>query len=169
MERLAQAFVETVEDSCERMQVAGSVRRKKPRPSDIEIVVGPAIGVVQADQLGLLGEVVKSEHKVNLFDLKCDRLLDRGILEKRQKSNGRTSWGEKAKLGIAYLDGEWAPYGGSVLRGAGHPLLATGGTDGAEAQAIPGQVTKLRGAKRPGHCPVPLVLGLRARASSTGC
>jgi hypothetical protein len=39
----------------------------------------------------------------------CKELIRRGVLEKRQKSNGQIAWGEKAKLGIVYLGGEWAP------------------------------------------------------------
>jgi hypothetical protein len=109
-ERLAQELVGLLEDSCVRIQVAGSVRRKKPRPSDIEIVVEPIIGEIrQVDLLGNPGEPIKSSHRINLFDERCKELIRRGMLEKRQKSNGQTAWGEKAKLGIIYLGGEWAP------------------------------------------------------------
>jgi hypothetical protein len=39
----------------------------------------------------------------------CKELIRRGVLEKRQKSNGQTARGERTKLGIVYLGGEWAP------------------------------------------------------------
>jgi DNA polymerase/3'-5' exonuclease PolX len=109
MERLARKFIETVEDSCVRIQVAGSVRRRKPFPSDIEIVVEPKFrkDPQPAEFWGTTEPI--DAYTVNLFDECCKELIRCGILEKRQKSNGHTSWGEKAKLGILYLGGEWAP------------------------------------------------------------
>jgi DNA polymerase/3'-5' exonuclease PolX len=111
MERLAQGFVETVEDSYVRIQVAGSVRRKKANPSDIEIVVEPRFEWTAPPMQNRMFSVEGDPEPVgiNLFDERCRELLRRGVLEKRQKSNGHTSWGEKAKLGILYLGGEWAP------------------------------------------------------------
>jgi DNA polymerase/3'-5' exonuclease PolX len=109
MERLARKFVEAVEDSCVRIEVAGSVRRKKANPSDIEIVVEPKFrkDPQPAEFWGTTEPI--DEYTVNLFDEYCKELIRCGILEKRQNSLGRTSWGEKAKLGILYLGGEWAP------------------------------------------------------------
>jgi DNA polymerase/3'-5' exonuclease PolX len=111
MERLAQAFVETVRDSCERIQVAGSIRRKKPCPSDIEIVVEPKFEYRLLPGQRPMFELRNKPEAIcaNLFDERCKELLAQGILEKRQNSLGRTAWGERTKLGIVYLDGEWAP------------------------------------------------------------
>jgi len=38
-ERLAQSFIEEIRPFCERIQVAGSVRRKKPEVKDVDLVM----------------------------------------------------------------------------------------------------------------------------------
>ncbi len=40
-ERVARAIVEALAPACERIEIAGSVRRRKPEVSDIELVVVP--------------------------------------------------------------------------------------------------------------------------------
>ena len=99
MERLARKFVETVEDSCVRVQVAGSVRRKKANPSDIEIVVEPKFEWTVPPVQNRLCSMKDDPEPVgiNQLDEYCTELIRCGVLEKRQKPNGHTSWGEKEK------------------------------------------------------------------------
>jgi len=88
-ERMAQNFVSLAATSpampVERIAIAGSIRRRKSFPNDIEIVLVPRF----------------QDDKVNLFDVFCDQLLDAGRLEKRLVGKTQaTRWGERTKLAI---------------------------------------------------------------------
>ena len=76
----------------QRTLIAGSVRRHKPDPGDIEIVCIP-----------------RCNPNENLFDTRCKQLLERGTLEKRQGKDGSTAWGEKMKRALYYPGGERGP------------------------------------------------------------
>jgi len=78
---------------CERIEVAGSIRRQKSTVGDIELLFIPRFG----------SRVVAPE----LFPCHCDLalkaiedLLHRKILTKRLNKNGGTAWGEKNKLAV---------------------------------------------------------------------
>lgn len=49
--KIAEHYVDLFAPHCERIQIAGSIRRKKPQVKDIEIVAEPRI-VVQKDMFG---------------------------------------------------------------------------------------------------------------------
>jgi hypothetical protein len=90
VERLAWNLAETLRDSCVRIQVAGGVRRKKPNPSDIEIVVEPLIEWEPVTtQIIMFGPEPLEMHPVNLFDERCKELIRRGVLEKRRHTSRR--------------------------------------------------------------------------------
>ena len=72
-----------------RIVEAGSIRRRKPQPNDIELVIEPRF-----DGAGL-----------NLFDARCQTLIERGVLEKRASRSGSTAWGEKAKRSVYFVPG----------------------------------------------------------------
>lgn len=81
---------------CERIEVAGSLRRQRETIGDIELVAVPRYGEASRD---LFHEVI--EPGVNLLDLACDRLFVEGALGKRYDKNGRPRWGSGLK---------WATY-----------------------------------------------------------
>lgn len=90
--RIASEIVPLLAPFCERIEIAGSIRRRRPQVGDIEILCIPKI----------------EERPDGLFDLiscdllneECDKLLAGGTLAKRIGKNGSTSWGPKNKLGV---------------------------------------------------------------------
>ena len=40
-QEMAEALVELLAPACERIEIAGSIRRKKPNPNDVEVVAAP--------------------------------------------------------------------------------------------------------------------------------
>jgi DNA polymerase/3'-5' exonuclease PolX len=90
---MAEALVELLAPACERVEIAGSVRRQKAKPNDIEIVAVPKL----------------TGRGRNLCDLACEDLLRAGQLEKRPDSRGRHCWGTGIKRAIFYQGSDYAP------------------------------------------------------------
>lgn len=114
--KAAQRLRAHLEPFCERVEVAGSIRRGKPQVSDIEIVAIPkrAAGAVQGDtspqQMSLFGEpvVVQPAAQVtcNLLDEELARMVARGML-RREPPPGwdvRIAWGERYKKAWLHLN-----------------------------------------------------------------
>lgn len=94
----------TLADFCERWEIAGSIRRKKPLVSDIEIVYVPVLGVrpkkINAtDQMefGIAPKEPEMEEFAYL-DEAIEALMGEGILEKRRKKDGSVMFGKWVKL-----------------------------------------------------------------------
>lgn len=90
---VADGLVELLSPVCERIEIAGSLRRKKLRVGDVELVYVPKTRPVT----DLLGEVCAVH---NLVDELLSDLIADGRLEKRLNVKGSTSWGEKNKLAL---------------------------------------------------------------------
>jgi len=78
---------------CVRCKVAGSIRRKKPMVSDIEILFIPA-----TDQVEDLDDLFR--HKIPVdYLVKALKIMEaNGILERRKKKNDQETYGEWIKL-----------------------------------------------------------------------
>lgn len=85
--------------TCNKIEIAGSVRRLKPMPGDIELVVEPAY---QYPQATFLSET--ADRGINLFDAHLDTLLTQGVLEKRYDTKGHPRWGARAKLAVFFYE-----------------------------------------------------------------
>ena len=70
----AKALIGELSDSCERIQVAGSIRRGKPDVGDIELVAIPRL---ETEPDGMFGE-----HQLNRLTERVDDLIAAGILRK---------------------------------------------------------------------------------------
>jgi len=90
---MAEVLVELLAPACRRIEIAGSVRRQKAKPNDIEIVCEPKL----------------TDQGRNLCDLACADLLRTGQLEKRPDSRGRHCWGTGIKRAIFYQGSNYAP------------------------------------------------------------
>jgi DNA polymerase/3'-5' exonuclease PolX len=90
---LARLLVKILEPACERICIAGSLRRGKPEVGDIEIVYVPKVTKIPD---GLFSETIES----NQADKLIVELVANGILNKRPSKNGTFSWGEKNKLAM---------------------------------------------------------------------
>lgn len=80
---------------CEKIVIAGSIRRNKPLVGDIEILFIPKLAW-KPDPTDLFGKVVQ----VNLADAVVQSLLADGIIEQRLKDDGTRTWGALIKLAI---------------------------------------------------------------------
>lgn len=76
---------------CDRLAIAGSIRRGKPEVKDIELLAIPRRQVAARD---LFGEPIAWSNQLDDIVL---RLLDEGILEHRLDINGRPAFGERYK------------------------------------------------------------------------
>lgn len=93
---LAWELVALLGPFCERIEIAGSLRRQRPTVGDIELVCLPRYGAASRD---LFNERISAG--VNLLDLECDRLFMLGTIGKRYDKNGHPRWGSGLK---------WATY-----------------------------------------------------------
>lgn len=89
---VADTVVSTLEPACERIEIAGSVRRGATDCGDIEVVCIPKLGEPGRN---LFGEAI-GEPPDELHDL-CERLRADGVLVPRQNKLDRISWGRKLK------------------------------------------------------------------------
>lgn len=78
---IAEALKQRLEPSCERIVVAGSIRRQKPEPNDIELLCIP-----------------KHDGLADMLDREIQTLLISGILDFRRNKLGSRVYGPKNKL-----------------------------------------------------------------------
>ena len=77
---------------CERIEIAGSIRRQRPQVKDIELL---CVSRVRSTQ-DLFGDLATNSYEL---DLKLDGLVADGtVLKKRANKSGRYSYGEQNKL-----------------------------------------------------------------------
>jgi DNA polymerase/3'-5' exonuclease PolX len=105
---MAGALVDLLSPACVRIEIAGSVRRQKDRPNDIEIVAVPCERISRQPSLDNLLGLGKIE-RANLLDARCDELLKQGVLEKRPDSRGRHCWGTGIKWAVFFRGQDYAP------------------------------------------------------------
>jgi DNA polymerase/3'-5' exonuclease PolX len=112
---MAEALVALLAPACERIEIAGSIRRQKPNPNDIELVAVPR---VEAHRVTLQQSMFSQDFAAgdtvdigptNLLNALCDRLLRESVLEKRPDSRGRYCWGTGIKRAVFYHGQDYAP------------------------------------------------------------
>ena len=91
--RQADCVVAELMHWCERIAIAGSIRRRKPDPHDIEIVAVPRLEHY-SHQVDMFKTEVRTR---NLLDEKLDELKAQGALADRLDRNGRPAWGPRFK------------------------------------------------------------------------
>ena len=104
--QVAQDLKARLSPACERIEIAGSLRRKRPTVKDIELVYIPKVESIS----NLIGEpIVHRNFLEELLDhlLNCDYtvrvnsedvLVSGGVFEKRSSKDGRFTYGENNKL-----------------------------------------------------------------------
>lgn len=90
-EDIALDLVARLEPACERIEIAGSIRRGKAWVTDIEIVAIPKMETVARD---LFGNPVRRR---DLLSDTCGMLRDAGVLADRLDVQGRPAWDAKYK------------------------------------------------------------------------
>lgn len=96
-ESLAAELMALLTPGCERIEVAGSVRRRRADVGDIEVVCVPKVER-SADLFGGTGDAEWNE-----LDALCTDLRVRGVFGQRFDTHGRTAWGSRHKR-AAYRD-----------------------------------------------------------------
>lgn len=76
--QIADELKASIEPGCTRVEIAGSLRRKKEEPKDIEIVCQPSIGVYEMKDMF---DEVYERREVNWLDVELGKLYDSGALE----------------------------------------------------------------------------------------
>ncbi len=89
---IADHILAVLQPVCDRIEVAGSIRRGAPEVGDIELV---AIPRTEHRQFDLFGEPVGPPTDC-LHDLLA-HLLTEGVVQKRKDRSGRTFWGARDK------------------------------------------------------------------------
>lgn len=100
---IAQDFVDVLSDSCERLQIAGSLRRRKPFVKDVEIVFVPRFQSTAAGAGQLRSDFFVAPADpppINLAEKQIANLLEARLIRKRPNINGVCAWGAKNKLAI---------------------------------------------------------------------
>lgn len=95
--QLARELVRELEPRCERLMVAGSLRRRKLEVGDVELLYIPKF---REERAGLF-----DTEQVNEADLVLERLLNAGVLGKRLNARGSESWGQSNKLAVHRASG----------------------------------------------------------------
>jgi DNA polymerase/3'-5' exonuclease PolX len=93
---IAELFVNDIKDTCEQIEIVGSLRRQKYAVNDIDIIVIPRF--IQEDDETLFGEPVQT----NLLDRRLSQFCFKGTLS--LEANG-----PKIKRFIKSVDGEDVP------------------------------------------------------------
>lgn len=92
-EGVAQDLVEVLGPACEKIEVAGSIRRRRPDVGDVELLCISRVG----DPVAL---------GTNLYlDAAVEDLILRNVLQKRQNRAGRTNYGRWNKLLVHVASG----------------------------------------------------------------
>jgi DNA polymerase (family 10) len=87
---VAVQMLEILKPFCERIEIAGSLRRMKDRVGDIELLFIPRFEDRQMDMF--------TTEPMDLADEKINALLKDGTLLKRPNKDGIFTWGKKNKL-----------------------------------------------------------------------
>jgi DNA polymerase/3'-5' exonuclease PolX len=101
-EPIAEYFLGLMAPACERIEVVGSLRRRRIQVGDIELLLIPKWG--KGEPTGLFEEDAPT---INLALAFLDEMVERGDLVKRTNINGQTMWGAKtqyAQFGSVNID-----------------------------------------------------------------
>lgn len=90
-QRIADQIVSDLSPYCERIQIAGSIRRKRPLVGDVELLIIPKI-----QELLQAGEFFPTVQ--NITYVQIDRLIVSRYFAKRIKIDGTVTYGEKVRL-----------------------------------------------------------------------
>lgn len=88
---IATNLLEILRPFCEKVAIAGSIRRMQPKVGDVELLYIP-----KWEEKISNGELIPK--KINKSQEKIEELINSNVLSLRRKSNGTTAFGKKVKL-----------------------------------------------------------------------
>ena len=100
---IAESFVNDIKDTCEQIEIVGSLRRQKYAVNDIDIIVIPKF--IQEDDETLFGEPVQT----NLLDRRLSQFCFRESVPSGKGTLSLEANGPKIKRFIKSVDGEDVP------------------------------------------------------------
>lgn len=86
---VGESLIAELSSACERIEIMGSIRRRRPLVKDVELLAVSKVG----GSLDLFGTT-----NFHALPLEVERLLDQGVVAKRKNSLGRVTYGEQNKL-----------------------------------------------------------------------
>ena len=92
-ETVATSLITHLVDACERVQVAGSIRRRRQDVGDIELLCVPL-----QDQKDLWGNPLPVQHSHDAVTQRVQELISTGFLALRVSEEGKTAFGAQNKL-----------------------------------------------------------------------
>jgi len=109
-EPIALELVAQLVDVCERIDVAGSIRRRRATVRDIDLVAVPKMMTM----LDMFGEMTSTG--IDLLGMRLDELCGQQIIKQWRGKDNRTCWGPRLKRG-AYrgVDVQIQSYGADSL------------------------------------------------------
>jgi DNA polymerase/3'-5' exonuclease PolX len=93
-QEVACELLEALEPCCERIEIAGSIRRKKPMVGDIEVLYVPQ------NRPGERVDLFAETPVVAAIDLVLNLLLVRGVLTYRPTATAKRVWGPSNKFAV---------------------------------------------------------------------
>jgi DNA polymerase/3'-5' exonuclease PolX len=93
--KLAKRFLATLRPCCSRIEIVGSIRRRKPFVKDVELLIESLPGSIK-DPNDFFDHSIKRLAAT----IALDRLLKEGIIVKRPNVKGHLSWGDENKLAL---------------------------------------------------------------------
>lgn len=97
---VARELVTLIAPHCEKIIVAGSLRRRKQEVGDVEIIYIPSYAMLP-DPDDLFGKPVRT----NITDRVVGELAGNGVISRRLNKLDRAAWGEKNKLAVHVASG----------------------------------------------------------------
>jgi len=114
--KVAEQWVERLAPFCQRIAIAGSVRREKPEVGDVEILFAPTMAQGPADLFGHVSSYSRADDAL-------DRMLAGNTLAKRPSAIGVFTWGPENKLGVDVASGIPIDLFSTSLAGWGRSLV----------------------------------------------
>ena len=100
---VAKAICDALKPLCERLIVAGSLRRRRAEVGDVEILYVPKMRTVEVPSADLFSPPTTG--LVDEVDAQLDWFLENGVIRQRLNANGSATWGGKNKLAVHVVSG----------------------------------------------------------------
>lgn len=95
---VAKELCDLLKPKCERLIVAGSLRRRRELVGDVEILYIPKFEAAEIPSEDMFKP--PTTKRVDQVDALLDWLLEQGVIRQRETARGSTTWGEHNKLAL---------------------------------------------------------------------
>ena len=92
---IAEWIAQTLSPFVQRIEIVGSIRRRRPKVKDIEVLFIPKYTIKAADLFSL-----QASEMHDCADAIINTLVAQGVIAKRTKTNDQITWGKQNKLAV---------------------------------------------------------------------